>query len=633
VAGREDRVQDDPRGVAGPRGTVGATACAAALLAIIGVAAWWRLAHLGSPGLWLDEILGVLGVGPEHGQGYYALMRATRQAAPNEALTRLPFALAGLLAIAAAFATGRALSGPWVGTGAAALLAASPIHIYYSREARPYALLVLCGFVGLYGAARAVRGGHSPFRALPILLAATAAAILVSANGAFVVAAVLVAAAWAWPATWPGRLAWLPLMGAITAAPFAIARVAYPIPGGSPDAIPTLAQVWDAARPLIGPLVSGHREMAEVPTLAWLVLGTVVAGAVVLGWRAPRPALGLLASTLIGLLLPVAVTVWMSHRLSARYALGALPGLCLLAASPLALLDRSGARWTRDGRVLVAAAVALVAVLGLGQERARRLALGEKADWRRVVAAVVERTSPGDLVLASTDWAHVCLDYYLPKGDAARQLVNLKESRAEGERLVATVPRALLVTGGAHVNYEAAVWMRTFPAVFTSGREDITVAFYPDRPTYIATVVTPAEVAADEARLRGMLRARVDMSVNADRFLLEGFRGPEVYGRDTPFRWADARSSIYLPVASHPPARLKTRARPHPALTDRRFAVWLNGVPLAEITLGDPWLDVDVAIPRSYLKTGANLLEFRTPGAPAAPLAPGAVAIQGVSFE
>jgi predicted membrane-bound mannosyltransferase len=133
-----------------------------AFAVIVAAAAWWRLSNLANPGLWLDEILGVRGVGPEHGPIYYATMRATTGAHPNEFLTRLPFALAGILGVAVACFLGRAAAGPWLGIAVGAFVATSPVHLYYSREARPYAVLLLCGFVGLLAIVHLVRRWDRP---------------------------------------------------------------------------------------------------------------------------------------------------------------------------------------------------------------------------------------------------------------------------------------------------------------------------------------------------------------------------------------------------------------------------------------------------------------------------------------
>jgi hypothetical protein len=602
-------------------------------LAILAAAAWWRLAHLGDPGLWLDEILGVRAIGPEHGPLYYAAMRATTGPAPNEALTRLPFAIAGLLSIVAAFVAGRAASGPWLGVATAAFVATSPIHIYYSREARPYAFLLLCGFAGLYAIARAVRDWHPVASWLPVLIAAVAGAAWTSANGVFVGAALLAAGAWAWPPRWGTRALWLLLLGALAFATVAIVRTSYPPAANTLDGLPPIVAVRDAALPLIGPMVSGHREQAPLPTAAWLGLGFALAGAVVIGWRAPRLALALLTAAVLGLALPAGTMLWLQHGISARYALATFPPLALLIAGPFAMLDRLRASWARDGSSLLVGAVALLVVLGFGQASARRAALAEKADWRKVAAMVMERSAPGDTVLVSNDWSEICLGYYVSQGDAARKVVNAHESLDEARAALGGLPRALLVSAGTHFrSQEVPQWMRTFPGIWNSAREDISLSFYPDRAAYLATAVTAREVAADEAILHGRFGSRVDMTVNAARFLLAGWHDAEVYRRDTPFRWADANAVVYLPIAAHWPSELATRVRPHPRLVDRRLEVWINGVPVGSTLLTDEWTEVRVAIPRSHLKQGANMVELRS-AEPPAPYDRGAKAVQAIELR
>ena len=143
----------------------------------------WRLAGLASPGLWLDEILGVRGIGPERPSLLRDDARHYRRA-PERVLTRLPFAVAGVVGVAVACLLGRAVSGPWLGVGVGSFVATSPIHLYYSREARPCAYLLLCGFVGLLAVTHLVRrSDRSPWWSLA-LAGAVAAAVSTSANAA-----------------------------------------------------------------------------------------------------------------------------------------------------------------------------------------------------------------------------------------------------------------------------------------------------------------------------------------------------------------------------------------------------------------------------------------------------------------
>jgi mannosyltransferase len=620
--------------VTGSPGSVGISrrVFAAAVLLIVTLAAWWRFAGLANPGLWLDEIFGVMGIGPEHGPLYYAVMRATTRAQPDEFLTRLPFAVAGVLSVAGACAVGRAASGPWLAVATGAVVATSPIHLYYSREARPYAFLLACGFAGLYAVMGLVRQWQQPSRWWLLLAASIAGALLMSANGIFVAAALLGAALWIRPG-WRAYLAGLVAIAVLAAGSFAIVRGLYPASGEAPTQLPA----WEAVRshllPLLGPMISGHREGPDVGPAAWLGLGAALAGALVIGWRTPRVSLALAVAAAAGLALPVATMLWLQHGISIRYELAMFPALAVLVAGPAAILDRlDDPRW-RDGRWLIAGTLVLLAGLGVLQGDARRAALAAKADWRKVGAMIEARTAPGDLVVASNDWSWVCLQYYLPKDSSARTLVNVREALADAQRAVAAVPRAVLVSGGDHFTSRAVPrWMDTFPSIARLPREGIALSFYPDRASYLATAVTADEVAADEAALDTMLRGRIDMTVNARRFLLTGWHDAEVYRQDTPFRWADASATAYLPIATHWPTELSTMVRPHPRLVDRTLTVLVNGVSVASVQLTDAWTPVRATIARGQLKRGANTIELRT-AEPPAPFDRGAKAVQGIELR
>jgi 4-amino-4-deoxy-L-arabinose transferase-like glycosyltransferase len=65
----------------------------------------------------------------------------------SEIAMRVPPLLSGLAAIPAAFWTGRRLVGSTAALWAAALMALSPVHVWYSVEARLYAPMLLCTVV------------------------------------------------------------------------------------------------------------------------------------------------------------------------------------------------------------------------------------------------------------------------------------------------------------------------------------------------------------------------------------------------------------------------------------------------------------------------------------------------------
>src|SRR5437764_8058388 len=147
------------------------------------IGAWLRLRQLGVPCLWLDEIIhydGATGATQqslwqwlaisqiENGPLFYATQLAGRLVLPMEASARIAPAICGIAAIPLIWFAARAVAVDR-GTAYAAtlLLAISPLHVYYSREGRPYAMIVLIGTALL---ALVLRGAS--MRAVVLLLVA-----------------------------------------------------------------------------------------------------------------------------------------------------------------------------------------------------------------------------------------------------------------------------------------------------------------------------------------------------------------------------------------------------------------------------------------------------------------------------
>lgn len=138
---------------------------------VVLVGALLRLAGLGYGELWSDEAYSALlareslgGILQELSRDsspplYYLLLHAWRALVGGDAVPlRALSALVGTTAIYFSYRLSTAVFNERVGTGAALLLAVSPLHIYYSQEARPYALLVLFGLSALVGLQRLIRG-------------------------------------------------------------------------------------------------------------------------------------------------------------------------------------------------------------------------------------------------------------------------------------------------------------------------------------------------------------------------------------------------------------------------------------------------------------------------------------------
>ncbi len=134
------------------------------ILLILLLATFLRLYHLDKSSLWLDEIITqeyaqkapeVLLKGlanyDDHPPLFYLIAIYERKiAGGSDFASRLPAAFADILSVAIIFTLGKRLEGWRTGLLAAILLAAWPMQLQYSQEARPYSLLMLFSLASLY---------------------------------------------------------------------------------------------------------------------------------------------------------------------------------------------------------------------------------------------------------------------------------------------------------------------------------------------------------------------------------------------------------------------------------------------------------------------------------------------------
>lgn len=94
-----------------------------------------------------------------HPPFYYYLLHATVALFGESAFAvRFPSLLAGVALVALMYPAGRRWGGRGIGVLAMGLTALSPLHIYYSQEARMYELVAFLGLMGFYALSRAVEG-------------------------------------------------------------------------------------------------------------------------------------------------------------------------------------------------------------------------------------------------------------------------------------------------------------------------------------------------------------------------------------------------------------------------------------------------------------------------------------------
>lgn len=114
----------------------------------------------------LDVLLDVNAMAQTHAPLPHLVQYALSPLGTAEWVTRLPMAVAGILTLPVLFLLGWRIGRRTVGDAhavpvalvATALLAVSPVHVWYSRDASPYALVTFFAALALLGAERATRG-------------------------------------------------------------------------------------------------------------------------------------------------------------------------------------------------------------------------------------------------------------------------------------------------------------------------------------------------------------------------------------------------------------------------------------------------------------------------------------------
>jgi hypothetical protein len=306
---------------------------------------------------------------------------------PGEWCLRMISVVSGVAGVAAVLALGREVGGDRTGWIAAALLAVSPGHILYSREARPYALLALVVAWLAWAFVLAVRsrsrlawlgtGGlavlacNTSFLGLFPAAATVASGVMVLCRrrrwGALLL---LLAPILAFTPVWLVVLECqkgLVLDGRIPARIFA-------------------SEVMARWTPLLGP----------GSTSTFLAVSAVAVVGLLHALRT-RPAWGVLVVSSLVLPLMAFGLLSFNHTFSPRYLFSLLPILVVLQGQGLALL---GERLRPHGMRLSLAALTLL-VVGLNLTGWSTAFAPWRCDWRGAARAIVERW-PGEVLVLSS---------------------------------------------------------------------------------------------------------------------------------------------------------------------------------------------------------------------------------------
>lgn len=346
------------------------------MLALLVLATGLRLYRLGDENFWIDEVLQVrvasqplatifANYHPAADPGRYqqaplSLLITHLFLSPSHAewSARLPSALFGVAGVFSLYLVGRGLFGPPTALLAALLLAISPLDIWYSQEARWYALWALLTTLSYWALLRASRRGGLrawiAYATLTVLnlytfllsfavagLQALSAwrlqragaagrgfavrlAVTLSLLAAAVVPVLAIAATYLTPHPAPAR------PGTLAALPFTLFAYAMGFSLG-----PTIADLHNNAGMLS---VAAEHPIAAIVLLLAL---TLLAAGIALAWRTPGAG-DLLLPWLGGpFVLAFALALLLNINYRVRYALVALPAFLLLIAAGITSL-RSG---------------------------------------------------------------------------------------------------------------------------------------------------------------------------------------------------------------------------------------------------------------------------------------------------
>ncbi len=399
------------------------------ILLLAGLVRFWGL---GRESIWLDEATSIFiaRMDPSeiivwvaadiHPPLYYLLLHFWTALGQTESVVRALSALFGVGAVAVTWALARELFDSRVANIGALLLAVSPLHVFYSQEARMYVMAASWSTLASYMLILATRRGSNRYwlgYALTSVLALYThyfALFTLWFQGLFVLR-------WLWKRRPTKRLArrWLMSVLVIIGAflpwtPTVISQVLGGGGGWVERAIgrPTLyALIETWVQFSIG--IEGRLYPAAMRRGAYLLYAACLLAAL---WAARRSrneserqsrreALLFCA----GYVAVPLLTIWLLSQVkpmyTMRYLLPFLPPYCIWVASGLRSIPW---RWPR-----IATGVVLILVLLAGDWYT--LQAPQKPDWRSASAYVAARVLPGDVALFSPRWNSKPFDYYAPE--------------------------------------------------------------------------------------------------------------------------------------------------------------------------------------------------------------------------
>jgi 4-amino-4-deoxy-L-arabinose transferase-like glycosyltransferase len=393
-------------------------------LLVLAVGSGLRLVDLGRSSYWLDEattaaqsaLVSTAITQAFHPPGYYLLAWAAQALlGSDEGVLRGLSAIAGVATVLAVAGIARELGRDRLaGAAAALMLALSPAHVHFSREARMYALWT-CGIaIALYGFARLTSAPAST-SARRWYVAGLLLAALTHYYAAFYLLALslllLPVDAWRLDLRAAG-LRWGRLHGPVILTGVALLTWMAALRGGTAEAVafidmhgdlPSNGSGWS----MIASLVDFRGWALRTPPPA--IAGVAIVGALGVAWWAapmwaPAPAAArrwLMAGTL-----PALIVLVTPLRAYPRLILPLLLPLAVLGGVTLAKLGRAA------GGQGAPVAIGVTLLLGISAApRLTRVLSDEPEPWRAVAADVAGAGVP---TLVSAEYMTTPLLHYLP---------------------------------------------------------------------------------------------------------------------------------------------------------------------------------------------------------------------------
>lgn len=435
---------------------------------IVVVALLLRLGTLERKSMWLDEILtlrtaamSVEGIVADravrsdpHPPLYYLLMHYWIGLGQSEYVARLPSALAGVVAVPLLYWLVRAWDGLWSARSSAWLLAIAPLHIWYSQEARMYALVCTLGLASALLYTLAIRQER---------LLGWAAWVVVTTAGLYTdysmllllaVQIILLGPLWRWyrlrPASlWPALVA-LGLVLLLSLLPLhAFGTVT--VSGGS-------AGYYALPQSLLLEIgVSASQEQLHTVTLIMgaVALVGVTAAALAVSRRPSRIQFGTGS-------VAAAVVVYLIILIAAAIPRGMLLKRQLLILLPYGLGIIAILVSTQRYRSYLLAALTLITLPLTGI----LIGLREQEAWRDVAHFLEGSAVSQDIILFHASYMQQPFDYYY-RGDTPRQGIQVETALDMLTEIAATHNRVWLVLSNDKYSDPAGKVQHLLDGMFT----------------------------------------------------------------------------------------------------------------------------------------------------------------------